>query len=126
MRGQVERANLRAYSKADVVTAAESVRTCQTEAFFGREYVKTVERICEKNDGRCGETGSIADKESFAWKCRAAWACAASCAKSYDKCPEVLTAFLSAADFCMRAFIYHHINPGMGKYGEAVHCTGHI
>ena len=46
VRGQAENTNLRAYTKEDAaVTFAESFRTCQTEAFFGREYVDMVERL---------------------------------------------------------------------------------
>ena len=48
VRGQAENTNLRAYSKENAVTSAESFHTCQTEAFFGREYVDMVQRV---NDG---------------------------------------------------------------------------
>jgi len=48
VRGQVENTNLRAYWKDNAVTAAESIRTCQTQAMFGREYVDVVETVCEK------------------------------------------------------------------------------
>ena len=44
VRGQVENTNLRVHGKDHDVTAAECFRTCATHAFFGREYVKTVER----------------------------------------------------------------------------------
>ena len=35
VRGQVENTNLRAHAKPNDVTFAESIRTCQTECFFG-------------------------------------------------------------------------------------------
>ena len=49
-RGQEENANLRAFQKENAVTAAESIKTCQTEAFYGREYVEVVERLCDKKE----------------------------------------------------------------------------
>lgn len=45
VRGQVEKTNLRAFSKDHDVTSAEAVRTFLTECFFGREYVQTVEKL---------------------------------------------------------------------------------
>jgi hypothetical protein len=48
VRGQVENTNLRAYAKENDVTFAESFRTCQTESFYGREYVDMVQRINDK------------------------------------------------------------------------------
>lgn len=54
VRGQAENTNLRA-TKTDVdVTRAEAFRTCQTEAFYGREYVEMVERLndCKSNRKR--------------------------------------------------------------------------
>ena len=48
MRGQVENTNLRANNNGKSVTHAESFKTCQTEAFFGREYVNTIERLNDK------------------------------------------------------------------------------
>jgi hypothetical protein len=45
VRGQAENTNLRAYSiEGGAVTLAESFRTCQTEAFLGREYVDMIEK----------------------------------------------------------------------------------
>ena len=37
--------NLRVRSRNHDVTFAESSRTCQTESFFGREYVSMVQRM---------------------------------------------------------------------------------
>ena len=48
VRGQVENANLRAYSDNNNVTAAESIHTSPTIAFSGRSYVHFVQRM---NDG---------------------------------------------------------------------------
>eukprot|EP00959_Pyramimonas_sp_CCMP1952_P188181 3935238-Pyramimonas_sp.AAC.1 len=47
VRGQVECANLRAYAREDDATSAESIKTCGTTAFYGREYVEMVERLSE-------------------------------------------------------------------------------
>ena len=52
VRGQVENTNLRVNGKDHDVTAAECFRTCATNAFFGREYVKVVERHNDKMKGR--------------------------------------------------------------------------
>ena len=48
VRGQVENTNLRAYHKESDVTFSETFRTCQTESFFGREYVDVVEMLNDK------------------------------------------------------------------------------
>jgi hypothetical protein len=48
VRGQVENTNLRAYHKDNAVTFSETFRTCQTEAFFGREYVDVVQLLNDK------------------------------------------------------------------------------
>ena len=48
VRWQVENTNLRAYAKDNDVTFAECFRTCQTETFYGREYVDMVQRINDK------------------------------------------------------------------------------
>ena len=48
VRGQVENTNLRAYHKENAVTFSETFRTCQTEAFFGREYVDVVQMLNDK------------------------------------------------------------------------------
>eukprot|EP00973_Karenia_brevis_P072965 10135506-Karenia_brevis.AAC.1 len=50
VRGQAENTNLRAYSKDSDVCRAEAIRTCQTESFFGREYVDMVGRINDKSE----------------------------------------------------------------------------
>ena len=47
VRGQVECANLRAFARTDDVTAAESLKSCETTAFYGREYVDLVERLAD-------------------------------------------------------------------------------
>ena len=39
---------MRAYAKDNDVTHAETFRTTQTETFFGREYLDTVERLNDK------------------------------------------------------------------------------
>jgi len=48
VRGQVESTNLRAFWKENTVTNAECIKTCQSEAFYGREYVDIVEAVCDK------------------------------------------------------------------------------
>ena len=48
VRGQAENTNLRAYAKDSDVTFAECFRTCQTESFYGREYVDMVQRVNDK------------------------------------------------------------------------------
>merc|ERR1711994_222433 len=45
VRGHAENTNLRAYSKDNDITSAETVRTSQTESFFGSEYLNIVERL---------------------------------------------------------------------------------
>ena len=45
VRGQVENTNLRAYARDDDVTAAECIRTSETDVFYGREYVDVIERL---------------------------------------------------------------------------------
>ena len=47
VRGQVENTNLRVYSKDNDVTFAECFRTCQTESFYGREFVDLVQRLVD-------------------------------------------------------------------------------
>ena len=61
-RGQVENTNLRVYAKENDVTFAECFRTCQTETFYGREYVDMVQRI---NDRKT----SSARQYSGRWTC---------------------------------------------------------
>ena len=39
VRGAAENTNLRAYARSDDITLAESIQTCQTVSFFGRNYV---------------------------------------------------------------------------------------
>ena len=48
VRGQVENTNLRANFKDNDVTHCKTFRTCQTESFFGREYLSLVERLTDK------------------------------------------------------------------------------
>jgi hypothetical protein len=48
VRGQVENTNLRAYSRKDVITAAEAIMTCITNSFYGRNYVDAVECLNDK------------------------------------------------------------------------------
>ena len=45
VRGQVENANLRAYIETSDVTAAESIKTCRTDHFFGQNYVELIQRL---------------------------------------------------------------------------------
>ena len=47
VRGQIENTNLRVYSKENDVTFAECFRTCQTESFYGREFVDVVQCITD-------------------------------------------------------------------------------
>ena len=46
----------------------------------------------EAYSGPCGKTAlgmfAAADKEDFAWRCRASWACEDSCAKEFSGCPS--------------------------------------
>ena len=49
VRGQVECANLRAYSQEQDVAFAESFRTAGVELFYGRDYLEAVEQM---SDGR--------------------------------------------------------------------------
>ena len=48
VRGQAGNTNLRAYQKDNAVTFAETFRTCQTEAFYGKEYVDLVQLLNDK------------------------------------------------------------------------------
>ena len=48
VRGQVENTNLRVNGKDNAVTHAETFRTCQTETFFGREYMNMVELLNDR------------------------------------------------------------------------------
>ena len=48
VRGQAENTNLRANNKENAVTHAESFRTCQTEAFYGREYLDLVQLLNDR------------------------------------------------------------------------------
>ena len=53
VRSQVESTNLRANTKENAATHAESFRTSQTEAFYGREYLELAERMNGKRkDGQ--------------------------------------------------------------------------
>ena len=54
--GQVENTTVQAYSKESDVTSAESIRTCLTEGFYGREYVRIVKSL---NDKSVFETVSV-------------------------------------------------------------------
>jgi hypothetical protein len=62
VRGQAENTNLRAYEKANDVTAAETFRTCQTVAFYGREYVDIVEKM---NDKKASEKAAVFGEVDF-------------------------------------------------------------
>jgi CPW-WPC domain-containing protein len=46
--------------------------------------------------GPCGETAlgtfSAPDKEDFAWRCKASWACEDACVKDFSSCPSGWTA----------------------------------
>ena len=48
VRGQAENTNLRAYSKVNDVTHAETIKTSQCVSFYGKEYVEVVERLNDK------------------------------------------------------------------------------
>ena len=56
VRGQVENANLRTYSKDNDVTSAESIKTCKTVNFFGANYVDVIQRL---NDRVMAERNTI-------------------------------------------------------------------
>ena len=49
VRAQVENTNLRAYSTESDVTAAESIKTCKTEAFYGHNSVDIVQNLNDKH-----------------------------------------------------------------------------
>ena len=88
VRGQAENTNLRAYAKENDVTAAESVRTAQTESFFGLDDVNIVERL---NDQK-GSEKRVRIAEVDARDCRrnknnfSRWCCAL---RSTSKAREV-------------------------------------
>ena len=46
---QVKDTNLRAYSLDNDVTAAESIETCQIEAFYGQHSVDVVQNLNDKH-----------------------------------------------------------------------------
>ena len=48
VRAAVENTNLRAYARNDDITSAESIKTCQTESFFGSCYVDVVECLNDR------------------------------------------------------------------------------
>ena len=48
VRGQVENTNLRAYSKDNDVTPAESIKTCEPASFFGSNYVDVIQRLNDR------------------------------------------------------------------------------
>ena len=48
VRAQVENTNLRAYAKDNDITSAESIKTCMTVSFVGRNYVEVVENLNDK------------------------------------------------------------------------------
>ena len=45
VRGQIENTTLRVNGNYHAVTATERFRACGTEPFFGRAYVKVIERL---------------------------------------------------------------------------------
>ena len=48
LRGQVENAKSRAHTRDHDVTAAESIKTCQTVNFDGNRYVGLIQRLNDK------------------------------------------------------------------------------
>ena len=48
VRGQAENTNLRAYTKDNAATSAETIKTSQTVSFYGKEYLETVERLNDR------------------------------------------------------------------------------
>ena len=65
----MENTNLRANAKKTDVTYAESIKTCQTEAFFGKEYVDLIERL---NDNRTNDNAAhvfLLDRRNKNKKC---------------------------------------------------------
>ena len=48
VRAAVENTNLRAYARNDDITSAESIKTCQTVSFFGKNYVDVVECLVDR------------------------------------------------------------------------------
>ena len=69
VRGQVENTNLRAYHKKNAVTHAECIKTCQIEAFFGREYIQTIELLNDKKTQDSGKQMFHIDRRNR-WKKR--------------------------------------------------------
>jgi CPW-WPC domain-containing protein len=67
-------------------------------------------------DGRCADIAftdisSAADKESFSWRCQAAWPCTAACKKTFAHCPE---AWVGVGRLCVAPFTYSGIcSPAM-------------
>ena len=45
VRGQAENTNLRAYTKDNAATGAETIKTSRTVFFYGKEYLETVDRL---------------------------------------------------------------------------------
>ena len=54
VRGQAENVNLRVNAREDAVTHAETHRTSETEAFYGGELVRIVERLNDQRDTKSG------------------------------------------------------------------------
>ena len=48
VRGPIENTNLRAYSKDNDVASAESIKTFETESFFGSNYVDVTQRLNDR------------------------------------------------------------------------------
>ena len=64
VRGHAENTNLRAYSKVNDITSAETVRTSQTESFFGGEYLKIVERLNDAKAPKATKSFPIVDSRN--------------------------------------------------------------
>ena len=59
VRGQVENANVRAYSRTHDVTAAESIKTCLTEHCFDQNDVDMVQRLNDTHDKHVADRSSL-------------------------------------------------------------------
>ena len=54
VRGQAENVNLRVNARDDAVTHAETLKTSETAAFHGGEYIRVIERLNDHTDAKGG------------------------------------------------------------------------
>ena len=64
VRGHTENTNLCAYTKDNILTSAETVRTAGTESFYGGEYLNVVERLNDQKDKATRKDFPIIDKRN--------------------------------------------------------------